>query len=113
MTLTVHLVWSAIRRSWIARILNMVVAVLLQLLNTARGSLVLTRNLSARLVADGWELNGSTSLLVTRGRSIAGTLTISRNGGGTGALLISLALVLLLLLASLPLLSNFLEFCGI
>ena len=57
MTLTVHLVRSTIRRSWVARVLNVVVAVLLELLNTARGSLVLTRNLGAGLVADGRELN--------------------------------------------------------
>ena len=112
MTLTVHLVWSAVRRSWVARVLKVVVAVLLELLNTARGSLVLTWNLSAGLIADGWELDGSTSLLVTWGRSaIAGVWAFGRNGGGSGTLFISLSLVLLLLLASLPLLSNLLEFC--
>jgi hypothetical protein len=57
MTLTVHLVRSAIRRSWVARVLNVVVAVLLELLNTARGSLVLTRDLGAGLVAYGRELD--------------------------------------------------------
>ena len=57
MTLTVHLVWSTIRRSWVARVLDVVVAVLLELLNTARGSLILARDLGAGLVADGRELN--------------------------------------------------------
>jgi hypothetical protein len=35
----------------------MVIAILLKLLDTTGGSLVLTGNLSARLVADWWELN--------------------------------------------------------
>jgi hypothetical protein len=51
--------------------------------------------------------------LVTRSRSaIAGVLAIGRDSSGTGTLFLSLALVLLLLLASLPLFSDFLEFCN-
>jgi len=109
-TLAVHLVWGAIWRRGVSRVLKMTVAVLLELLNAARGSLVLARDLCARLVADGWELNGTASLLITRGRgNFGGGLPICRDGSGSGTLLIGLSLVLLLLLASLPLLSDFLE----
>jgi hypothetical protein len=89
----------------------MVVTILLKLWDTSRRSLVLTWNLSAGLVSDGWELDRSSTLLVARGRStIGGVLAFSRYGGGSGTILLCLSLVLLFLLASLPLLSDLLEF---
>jgi hypothetical protein len=57
MTLAIHLVWCAIWRSWVARVRDMIVAVLLQLLYTAGWSLVLTGDLGTGLVADRRELN--------------------------------------------------------
>lgn len=109
MTLTVHLVWSTIRRSWVARVLKVVVAVLLELLNAGGGSLILTWDLSAGLVADGRQLNGSTAGWVSRGRSsIAGGLAFSGDSSA-GTLIVSLSLVLLFLLACLPFLSDLLE----
>ena len=57
MTLAIHLVGGAVRRCWVARVRNMVVAVLLQLLNATGWSLVLARDLSAGLVTDGRELD--------------------------------------------------------
>lgn len=112
MTLTVHLVGSAVRRSWVARILKMVVAVLLQLLHTTRRGLVLARDLRAGLVADGRELDGPARLLVAgRGGPIGGVLAIGGHSGSARALLFGLPLVLLLLLASFPLLSDLLELC--
>ena len=57
MTLAIHLVWCAIWRCWVARVRNVVVPVFLQLLNTAGWSLILARNLSTGLVADGRELD--------------------------------------------------------
>ena len=111
MTLTVHLVGRTIRRSWVARVLEVVVAVLLQLLNPARGGLILTGNLSARLVADRGELNRSARLWVARRRGSVGGLPIRGNGRGSCTILISLTLILFLLLARLPLLSDFFELC--
>jgi len=108
MTLTVHLVWRAVRRSRVARVLKMAIAIFLKLLDTTGGSLVLTRNLSARLVADWWELNGST-LLVSRGRTAFRALTITGDGSSSSTVLVLLSLVLFLLLACFPLLSDFLE----
>ena len=57
MTLAIHLVGSAVGRCWVARVRNVVIAVLLQLLHAAGWSLVLARDLSAWLVADGRELD--------------------------------------------------------
>lgn len=112
MTLAIHLVWCTVRRCRIARILKMAVAILLQLLDAPSRGLVLTRNLSARLVSDRWELNRASSLLVSGAWSIvAGTLTIRRNSNSSCALLFSFALVLFLLLPCLPFLSDLLEFC--
>ena len=113
MTLTVHLVWCAVGRCRIARILlHVVIAVLLQLLNAACRSLVLTWYLRARLVADWRQLDRSSTLLITRSRgTLARVLTIGRNSCSSSALFVGLALVFFLLLTGLPLLSNFLEFC--
>jgi len=72
MTLAIHLVWSAIWRSRVARVRDMIVAVLLQLLNTAGWSLILARDLGTRLVADRRELDRSTCLLVAGSRAIVG-----------------------------------------
>jgi hypothetical protein len=88
-----------------------IVAVVLELLNGTRGSLGLARDLRARLVADGWGLTRPDSLLITRSRG-GGGLAIGRDSSGPGTLLISLSLVLLFLLASLPPLSYSLELCG-
>ena len=113
MTLAIHLVWCAIWRCWIARVRDVVVAVLLQLLNAAGWSLVLARDLSAGLVADRRELDRPASLLVARGRAIVGrALTIGGNSSSSGSLLFGLSLILLFLLAGLPLLSDLLEFCN-
>jgi len=108
--LVIHLVWCTIRRCWVARVLKMILATIaLELLDAARWSLVLAWYLSPGLVADGWELNRSTWLLIAS-RSIVGrVLSISRDDGGSGTLILGLALVLLLLLASLPFLADFLE----
>ena len=112
-TLAIHLVWCAIWRRGVSRVLKVTVAVLLELLNASRGSLVLARDLRARLVADGWELNRTASLLITRSRGTIGRgLTIRRDSSGSGTLFIGLSLVLLFLLAGFPLLSDFLELCG-
>lgn len=116
MTLAIHLVWSAIRRSWVARILKMVVAILLELLHTTSWGLVLARDLGPGLVADGWELNGTrAALLVAWGcrRSLAGRLAFHRStaNSSSSAFLVGLALILLVLLARLPLLADFLELC--
>ena len=61
-TLAIHLVWCAVWRRGVSRVLHVIVAVLLELLNASRGSLILARDLRARLVADGWELNRTASL---------------------------------------------------
>lgn len=114
MTLAIHLVWSAIWRSWVARILNMV-AVLLQLLDATGRCLVLTRDLRSGLVTNRWELNGSLTWLVTLGRgTLTRRLTFSwcADSLSSSTLFFGLALVLLLLLASLPFLSDLLELCS-
>lgn len=68
--MAIHLVWCAIGRCRVPRILQLVLAVFLQLLYTTSGrSLVLVRDLSTRLVADGRKLNGSTRLLLMVARS--------------------------------------------
>lgn len=92
----------------------MVAAILLELLDAAGRGLVLARDLIAGLVADGRELDGAVGLLlVARGGSGIGRAgSVGRTGSGTGTVVVGLALVLLLLLAGLPLLSDFLEFCG-
>lgn len=111
MTLAIHLVWCAIWRSRISRILHVIVAVLLKLLNTTGSGLILTRDLSTRLVSNRWELDGSALLVTGSWCVIGGGLTIGGDGGSSGTLFFSLALVLLFLLASLPLLSDLLELC--
>jgi hypothetical protein len=117
MTLVIHLGRCAIWRSWVARVLNLaVVRVLLELLNTTgRSGLVLSRDMCARLVSDRWKLNwGTTSLLIARGWGTFAGLAFSSGTDSSSAstLLISLTHVLFLLFTSLPLLSDFLEFCG-
>jgi hypothetical protein len=115
MTLAIHLVWLAIWRGWITPI-EMTASIFLQLLNAARWGLVLAWNLSARLVSDRRELNlGGTALLIVGrwlsaiGRVLSlGWVVLGRSS--TRALLFGLAGVLLLLLASLPLLADLLEF---
>jgi hypothetical protein len=111
MTLAIHLVWCAIWRSRISRILHVIVAVLLKLLNATGSGLILTRDLRARLVSNRWELDGSALLVTGSWCTIGGGLTIGGDSGSSGTLFFSLALVLLLLLASLPLLSDLLELC--
>jgi hypothetical protein len=73
--------------------------------------LVLARDLRARLVADGWGLDRPDSLLITSSRG-GGGLAIGKDSSGSGTLPIGLSMVFLFLLASLPLLSYFLELCG-
>lgn len=63
-TLTVHLIGGTIGRGRVALILEMAVAILLELLHTAGGGLVLAWDLGARLVADGRELDGAARLLL-------------------------------------------------
>jgi hypothetical protein len=116
MTLVIHLVGGTVRRSRVASV-HLVMTVLLKLLNTARWSLVLARNLSTRLVTDRRKLNRSASLRVAGRRlsAVVGVLSVwwTRLGSGsTGSLFLSLAVVVFLLLASLPLLSDLLEFCS-
>jgi hypothetical protein len=82
-------------------------ATFIQLLNTtSRRRCILRRDLIARLVADRWELDRA---------SLIGWGTVSRSlsfswSGSSGTIIIGLAGILLFLLASLPLLTNFLEF---
>lgn len=109
MTLVVvHLIGGTVGRRGIASILYLVAAVLLQLLNTAGGR-VLAGDLSTRLVADGGELHGATSRLVAS-RSGVGAV-VRRSDSSPGTVIFLLALGLLFLLAGLPLLADFLEFC--
>ena len=108
-TLAIHLVWCAIWRSRISRILHVVVAVLLKLLNTTGSRLVLARDLSTRLVSDRWQLDGTALLVTGSWCAVGGWLTIGRDGSSSGTLFFSLALVLLFLLASLPLFSDLLK----
>ena len=111
--MAIHLVWSAIWRSWIAGVGDVIVAILLQLLNTAGWSLILARNLGTRLVANRRELDRPTSLLVARSRAIVGwALAVGGNCSSSGTLLVGLSLILFLLLACLPLLADFLELCN-
>lgn len=105
--LTVHLVWCAIRRSRVARVLKMAIAIFLKLLNTTGGCLVLPGNLGARLVADWRELDRS--CLVSRRGAAIGILAVSWARSRSLALLVLLPLVLFFLLASLPLLADLLE----
>jgi hypothetical protein len=114
-TLAVHLGWCAIWRSWIARVLEMTLLVLLELLDSATGSLllILTWNLGTRLVTDRRELDRSATLRVARGRAAFwDRLTLGRDSDSASTILVGLALVLLLLLASLPLFANLFEFCS-
>ena len=115
--MAVHLVWSAIWGCRIARV-HMVVTVLLQLLDTTRWSLVLTRNLSTRLVADRRKLDLlATALLIARRRlSVVARRSIGGVGLGSSSsstFLLSLSLALFLLLTCFPFLANLLEFCDI
>lgn len=116
MTLAIHLAWGPVGRSWVSGV-HVAVAVFLELLDTAGWSLILARNLRARLIANRWKLDLSASrLLVARRRlvGIIGVLSIGGVGldlGGTGTVIFSLALCVLLLLACLPLLSDLLELC--
>lgn len=110
--MVIHLVWGTVWRRGVARVLKMVVAVLLQLLDTTRWCLVLTRDLSTRLITDGWQLDRASGLLVSSRRGVVvGVLAISRDDSGSSTLVFGLALVLLLLLAGLPLLPDLFEFC--
>lgn len=110
MTLVIHLVWGTVWGCWVARILKVVVvAVLLELLDTTSGGLVLTRNLTGGLVANGGKLNRPCRLRVASGGSFARAL-VGRDDGSAGTIIFLLALSFLLLLAGLPLLANLLEF---
>lgn len=112
--MTVHLVRGTIGRGGVARVLEVAVAILLELLDAAGGSLVLAGDLGAGLVADGRELDGAARLLlVTWGSSTfrGGRLGVGGASSSTGTVVVGLALVLLFLLASLPLLADLLELC--
>jgi hypothetical protein len=96
-----------------------IIAVLLQLLDTTRWSLVLARNLGAGLVADGRQLNLLAStlrmiawrrLVVVVGRAVG---RVSLGCGSSSTLLFRFTLVLLFLLALLPFFANLLEFCAL
>jgi hypothetical protein len=94
----------------------MAVTILLQLLDAAGRSLVLAGHLGAGLVADGRQLDGAARLLLLvaargGGRVGRGRLGVGRASSSTGTVVVGLALVLLLLLAGLPLLSDLLELC--
>ena len=94
----------------------MVVTVLLQLLDTTRWSLILTGDLSARLVADRRELDLLATALLIAGRRLSVVARrsvggIGLSGSGSSTFLLSLALVLFLLLTCFPFLTNLLEFC--
>jgi len=110
MMLTVH-VWCTVGRCGVARVLDMVVVsfVPLKLLNASwRRTLgVLARNLrSPRLISNRWKLDGATTRV---GRSTF--LTISRHLA-SATVIFRLSCGLLILLALLPLLANFLELCN-
>jgi hypothetical protein len=83
------------------------------LLDTAgRSRLVLSRDVGTRLVSDRWELDWTTGLVAGSGGALARlTLRGRADGGVASTLFISLALVLLLLLTSLPLFADLFEFC--
>lgn len=117
--MAIHLARLSVWRGRVSRI-HVVLRVLLQLLNASGWSLVLAWDLSAWLVTDWWELNWLAAwLLVTLWwlLLILWVLTIlwwvGLSLGGTLTVLLSLALGILLLLASLPLLANLLELYGI
>lgn len=115
MTLAIHLAWGPVGRSWVSGV-HVAIAVLLKLLDTAGWGLVLARNLCTRLVADRWKLDLSTSrLLVSRRRLVAVVRVLSVGWvgdlGGTGTVVLSLALCVFFLLACLPFLSDLLELC--
>ena len=114
-TLAIHLVLSTVRRGRVARILQVAIAVILELLDTGGRGLVLSRNLGAGLIADGGQLDGAAGLLLVAGGGSGGIGRGSLGVGGasrsTSAIVVGLALVLLLLLAGLPLLADLLELC--
>ena len=118
-TLVIHLARLSVWRGRVSRI-HVVLRVLLQLLNASGWSLVLVWNLGAGLITDWWKLNWlATWLLVTLWWLLlvlwvlAILWWVGLGLGGTLAVLLSLALGILLLLASLPLLANLLEFYSI
>ena len=113
MTLAIHLAWGPVGRSWVSGV-HVAIAVLLELLDTTGWGLVLARNLRARLVADRWKLDLSTSRLLIPRRRLVAVIRILSIGwvgdlGGTGTVIFGLALSVFLLLACLPFLSNLLE----
>jgi hypothetical protein len=116
MTLAIHLAWSPVGRSWVSGV-HVAVTVLLELLDTAGWGLVLARNLRARLVTNWWKLDLSTSRLLVAWRrlvAVVGVLSIGWVGldlGGTGTVILGLALCVFLLLACLPFLSYLFELC--
>ena len=115
MTLAIHLAWGPVGRSWVSGV-HVAVAVLLELLDAAGWGLVLARNLRARLVTNRWKLYLSAArLLVPRRRLVAVVRVLSVRWvgdlGGTGTVVLSLALCVLLLLACLPFLSDLLKLC--
>lgn len=116
MTLAIHLVWGPVRRSWVSGV-HMAVAVFLELLDAAGWGLILARNLRARLVTDRRKLDLSASRLLVSRRRLVVVIRVLSIGwirldlGGTGTVILSLALRVLLLLACLPFLSNLLELC--
>lgn len=119
LTLLVHLVALSIRG---VRIVGRVshLSVALRVDHTSASGAVLARHLTiGRLVADGRQLRADTTRVgrwLTTLRwirsSTAVHLLLGLSGGGsTLALLSSLALVLLFLLAGLPFLADLFEFC--
>lgn len=111
MTLTVH-VWCTVGRSRVARVLDMVVVSIipLELLNASgrRTLRVLPRNLRcARLISNWWQLDGATALIITW--STFNALSVGRHLA-PATVIFSLSCSLLILLALLPLLADFLEF---
>lgn len=114
--MVIHLVRLTVWRGRVSRIDVVLLRVLLQLLNATGWCLVLAWDLGAWLVTDWWKLNWlATWLLVTLWwlLLILWVLTIlwwvGLGLGGTLTVLLSLALGILLLLASLPLLADLLE----
>ena len=113
-TLAILHSWSSVRGSRISRVLLLHVLLLsrvvLKLLDSSTSrSLVLVGNCRARLVTDWRKLN-CTRWCIARLRTIS-VLPIDRHDTSTGPVVFSLACVIILLLACLPLLSNLFEFC--
>jgi len=111
--LLVHLLALPVRRVWVTRV-HLAVALLVQLFHPSG---VLTGNLTAgRCVTDGRQLRANARRVALTRRSLSRisglAVDLIRLGGCTLSLLFSLALVVFLLLACLPLLSDLLEFFG-